>query len=808
MICSQEINLNKLNLITKKRGAKMKKLFLFCFVLLFITNAGSIFAQLTGQIPLDGATLDKYVDPLPNFANNRVNGILPLTITMKEFQQKVLPSTFNYPAPYTGTYVWGYEIKNGLKTYGPNYPAWSINAYRGIPTRIKYVNELGTATTPPFLQQYLYVDQSIHWANPYNLGMMDPARMDRYIGPAPAVVHLHGGEVPSAYDGGPDAWFTPGPAGTRKVGKGFVSDQYVYPNTQQAATLWYHDHTLGATRLNVYAGLAGFYLLRDVFNEPFNLPSGSQEIEIAIQDRMFDTNGQWYFPNIGVNAEHPFWIPEFFGDVMVVNGKAWPYLNVEPRRYRFRVLNGCNARFLSMWLVDTTGALGPNVWQIGSDGGLLDNPVSIPSSSKLFLAPGERADIIIDFAKLAGKVFILRNDANVPYPDGDPVNPNTDGQVMKFNVSLPLKGIDLSYNPVKNFPPLRMFGKVIKLDPAVTGVAPAVKRQLTLKEVSSPLTGNPLEVLVNNTGWDGLRSDMMTPVPGSKLINGTYMTELPQVGATEVWQIINLTMDAHPIHLHLVQFQIISRQQFDPAYSDLYNSSFPGGQYIAAYGPPFTYNVQNADGAIGGNPAVSPYLIGVPAPPNENEKGWKDTFKMFPGEVTTVVVRLAPQDVKVNKNLAGKNKFDFDPTIPLGQKDRWGYPGGEGYVWHCHIIDHEDNEMMRPYMVMNTQQDIFLGKQYADNSINANNLSFALNQNYPNPFNPVTQISFSIPQSGNVKLTVYNVLGQAAKTLVNEFREAGQYQVTFNAAELSSGMYLYKLETGNYTDIKKMIVLK
>ena len=640
------------------------------FTVLLIGSTAGASVQVP-QVPLVGNAIPKYQDPLPTFAGNRVDGTKNLTVTMEEFQQQVLPAGF--PA----TTVWGYGITEaGNPTpFGPLYPAYTIEAQRGVPTNVTYVNNL----VNPVLQQYLTVDQTLHWANP--IGAVGDPLVDPYTGPVPAVTHLHGGEVPSAFDGGPDAWFTPGLAQT---GPGFVTDTYTYPNTQEAATLWFHDHALGTTRINVYAGLAGFYLLRDSLNEPGNLPGGNQEVEIVIQDRMFDINGQWLFPDAPVlNPEHPFWQPEFLGDAIVVNGKTWPYLDVEPRRYRFRLLNGSNARFYELSL-----PRGLTFWQIGTDGGLLDGPVEL---NKLLLAPGERADVIVDFAKVKpGTKLIMTNTARAPFPQGATPDPQTVGQIVQFRVGLPTGGPDTSYDPATAVPgSLRPANPIVVLDPAVTAVQPDRVRQLTLNEVMG--AGGPLEVLLNNTKWDGTMSGL--PAPGT--------TEMPRVGSTEVWEIINLTADAHPIHLHLVQFQLLSRQGFQTSkYLRAYGAAFAGGVYNPAAGPPGVYGTPNADGAVGGNPAVGPFLQRKPMPPAANEMGWKDTVIMYPGEVTRIVVRWAPQDVLVNSVSAGVNKFSFDPTA--GQTvvdDGFGYPGGPGYVWHCHIIDHEDNEMMRPYTV-------------------------------------------------------------------------------------------------------------
>jgi FtsP/CotA-like multicopper oxidase with cupredoxin domain len=367
------------------------------FVLSSLMSVGALANQQILQTPLPGKNITKYTEPVPTFVGARVTAT-NLTISMEEFQQKVLPASFYnaLPLPFAnGTYVWGYKV-NGA---GPKYPAFTIEAQQGVPITATYLNNLIKPDgAPPELQKYLSVDQTLHWADPLDLMcQFYPTQTECFTpygypawpgaalanpqpggAPVPAVTHLHGAEVASAFDGGPDTWFTPG---LSRTGPGFVSNVYTYPNAQEAATLWFHDHALGTTRLNVYGGLAGFYFLRDAHDtglpaNPIALPTGSQEVELAIQDRAFDTNGQWYFPDDGVNPSvHPFWVPEFFGDAIVVNGKTWPYLNVEPRRYRLRLLNGSNARFYNLALFDLKHNVpGPALWQIGTDGGLLDTP--------------------------------------------------------------------------------------------------------------------------------------------------------------------------------------------------------------------------------------------------------------------------------------------------------------------------------------------------------------------------------------------------------------------------------------------------
>jgi FtsP/CotA-like multicopper oxidase with cupredoxin domain len=568
---------------------------------------------------------------------------------------------------------------------------------------VTYANNLPAY---PYLQQYLLIDQTIHWADP--LGEM--GSFQAFAGPMPLVAHLHGGENPSAYDGNPDSWFTPGAAGQRLTGKGFVTNVSQYPNSQQTTMLWTHDHCLGATRLTVYAGLVYLYLLRDQYDtgQPgtgLNLPAGAYEIEMAIQDRQFDTHGQLYFPSSFPGglagpppdpAVHPFWIPMFLGDVMVVNGKSWPYLTVEPRRYRFRLLNGCNSRFLELSLANQNAqGSAPAIWQIGTDGGLLDAPVQLGNSAnslQLTLAPAERADIIVDFAPYAGQTLQLANSAPAPFPYGSPPDPTTAGRVLEFRVGTSVSGgADTSYDPAAPGATLRGGTGQPPQIVSLSATAPAQisqVRQITLIEVDT--AAGTAQLLLNNTNWDGVTSSGR-PVTGAVFRDpGDWVTELPQVGATERWEFINLTMDTHPIHLHLGQFQLLNRQACNAtAYQAAWTAAFSqaGSSYVPDAGSPLAYDRPNADGAIGGNPAFSPYLQGSVIAPDANEVGWKDTFRANPGQVTRVMVRWAPQDVAVGGVQAGQNLYPFDPTE------------GPGYVWHCHILDHEDNEMMRPLVI-------------------------------------------------------------------------------------------------------------
>jgi FtsP/CotA-like multicopper oxidase with cupredoxin domain len=720
--------------------------FFFAIAVTFLALSYSAGVQASTLVPqtwLPGDSIFStiaFTQPLPVFGPGynatlpRVNALRHpfLKVTMKEVDQQVLPG-------YGPTKVWAYETADAItgKILGPaHWPAVTVEAQRFIPTTIKYVNQLPSFGAGGLLQGLVSVDQTLHWANPLgDTGSMMCGGVDCtlptnsgnaccqvYTGPVPAVPHLHGAEVPSAFDGGPNAWFTPnglkGPD-YQTVGHPANGEAiYVYPNLQEPGTLWFHDHALGATRTNVFSGLAAFYFLRGPLTEPRNLPTGAYEVELAVQDRQFDTTGQLYFPDGSGNPDsningtppnpdvHPYWNPEFFGDVAVVNGAPWPVFHVEPRRYLLRILDGSNARMYRLSFGNAPA------YQVGADDNYLDSPKrvydpfqpltplpfdAVAPNPGVFIGPGERAHVIVDFTGLEGQTITVRNDAAAPFPSGlvpgvDSGQLNID-KIMQFVVSVPLKSKDKSCNPANG-----ACGRPIpqvRLADGNGNVASSTKiakvRQLVLKEVQGP--GGPIEVLVNNTKWHGLMSPSIQP-----LFPKDGVSELPRVGSTELWEIINLTMDAHPMHTHLTQFQVLNREAFDSmGYGMAWESAFPaatgfnpactGGVVCPAYGPPLPYTILNADGAIGGNPAVSPYLSGVKVPPNPEESGWKDTAKVLPGQVMRMLVRWTPSEIPNFLAKPGRNLYAFDPTK------------GPGYVWHCHIIDHEDNEMMRPYKV-------------------------------------------------------------------------------------------------------------
>ena len=588
-------------------------------------------------------------------------------VDASEFYQQILPE--GYPM----TKVWGYggivkdAVTGEVLGYARNAPGPTFNATRGIPIQVTWVNNLKDVDCN-LLEHMFAVDPTLHWANPNGMEMPTapfasyPPGYEEAQSPVPLVMHLHGGETQSFYDGGPDQWFTAdgihGPAYATAKPTDPNKAVYYYPNEQQQATLWYHDHALGITRINVMSGLAGFYLLRDPCDTEVAplLPSGEYDMPLVFQDRNFLDDGSFYFPtDEAPNPDvHPYWSPEFFGEVSMVNGMVWPNMDVKQGVYRFRLLDGSNARFynINLTVVDSSdtsliGTLIPFT-QIGTDGGFLKAPVGMTS---LLIAPGERAEILVDFSSLPeGTMVRVLNDANGPFPDGDPVDPNTMGQIMQFTVT----GEEGYTQPTLPS----------NLNPTLTGAFPNLPtatntRVLTLTEVQGP--GGPLEVLLNGQKW------------------AAPISELPKLGTTEEWVICNPTADTHPIHLHLVQFQLVQRQAFDrdAYYADWLTTNGFGDQLI---NDPTDLDLHEAltNPTINvANPAD--YLIGSPTSAPENEQGWKDTIQMNPGEVTTIRVRFAAQD---------GSKYPFDATC------------GPGYVWHCHILDHEDNEMMRPYKVI------------------------------------------------------------------------------------------------------------
>ncbi|MHB8846709.1 MAG: FG-GAP-like repeat-containing protein [Nitrospirota bacterium] len=754
-----------------------------------MSTLSPVFAQALPGGTLDPLAIPKYVTPLviPPEMPKSTTSPAPAAnydIAVRQFKQQILPggiwgSVFSDPTsttggtigPFPATTVWSYGRAEdpipdssgigGAAGVAPamnssfNYPAFTVEAATMQQTSVRWINDL-VDSAGNYLPHLFNVDQTLHWANPpkANCVMMPDMRTDcetavaaPYTGPVPLVTHLHGAHVQPHSDGYPEAWWLPGAPGTKGIpatyaerGTHFTqadntntvpgSAFYSYENTQPATTLWYHDHALGMTRLNVYAGPAGFWLIRGGANDlasglPGPAPKASvgdpnfnaavraaiREVPLAIQDRSFNSDGSLFYPAdrsffdgftgpyiggagtpTGPSDISGIWNPEAFFNTMVVNGTTWPKYEVAPARYRLRLLNGCNSRTLNLSLSTVTSlgtdsmpgtaddVLGTEVpfYQIGAEQGFLPQVVkiqtgqytvlpgdgSIPASvaapdpsQALLMMPAERADVIVDFTGLPNgtRIRMINTAPDAPFGGFPDVaaDPLTTGQVMDFVVNdLLSQPTDTATTPVENL-----------VLPAEAPLGAATNtRQLSLNELMSDqvcvrvdaVTG-AITFLFSRAAGDptfmadcaaapgepmGPRQARMGIVTtsGANLIAvskkwGDGITETPFLNSTEIWELYNTTADAHPVHVHLVAFEVVNRQNLDP------NALIQGNLVVT--GPTIT--------------------------PNPNEMGYKDTVVAFPGQVTRI-----------------KAKFDIAGL----------------YVWHCHIVEHEDNEMMRPFIVI------------------------------------------------------------------------------------------------------------
>ena len=523
--------------------------------------------------------LSAFSTPLPLPAKATPVAPNQYEFTMEQTTQQL------HPAFGPVTKVWGYN--DG--THPTSYPGPTIEVQKDTPTSVNWTNGLPE-------DHLLPVDTRLTHENtdePHTL------------------THFHGGFISGAADGNPA--INPGYAAG-------ATQAVSYGNAQPAAPTWYHDHALGMTRLNVMAGLAGFYISRDANDtgqEPNGLgvPGGAYEIPLAVQDRTFTADGQLDYP-VDPPPTGP-WVPEFFGDTAVVNGAVMPLAEVEPRMYRFRILNGSNARFYNLRMMGS-----PPIWQIGTDQGLLTKPVRLKG---IVIAPGERADVVVDFSRMKGQSPVVRN-ASLPPSIVSPATKLT--TVMRFKV-----GTSVTETGPTTIP-ATLPGEPVDLPQ--NGFA--ARRNITLEEVLDPDTGAPVRLELNGKMFHD-------PVD-----------ETPQAGTTEEWRFINLSADTHPMHMHLTRFQVVSRYTFDVA---AYTADAKAAQEADLPNPTPL------------NPKYKPKLVSKGVAPEE--RGWKDTVRANPGQFTIIRV-----------------KFDLPPGVTAPQR----------YVFHCHILEHEDNDMMRPYDVV------------------------------------------------------------------------------------------------------------
>ncbi len=602
------------------------------------------------------------------------------------------------------TTVWGYGTKQAF-----TWPGRTFQVRSHEPLEVKWENRLVDALGNPV--PYLLtgkdntslgygdytgrsvVDSSLHWA----YGLRGYSDYEIATHGVPIVTHVHGGHSDFQYDGNPEFFFSPD---WEVRGPQWVEKTYVYQNDQPAGTVWYHDHALGITRLNVYAGMAGFYIIRDEFDtglpgNSLGLPAGPFELAFAIQDRMFKSNGELFYPAFPGDPFYadfitdedaelpsdifpgggPTGLAEFFGDHMVVNGKIWPKYDVEPRNYRVRLLNGCDSRFLAIQFFEVPATAtdfsavvsGPLPFTvIGGDQGLASSPTAVET---LLMETGSRYDIIVDFKVVTpGNRVIMKNIAGDEPFGGDIPGPQVFGEtdrIMAFDVALPIdSGVpDVSPTGIN-------FGTAIPAPTRLRKVAlfegmdefGRLQPLLGTAEPATDFAGNPIDWPSTSDYADvGLVGQMEGSIGWH-----SPTTENPALGSTEEWEIWNMTADAHPVHLHLVNFEVLGRQEIvwdsntTEGDRDLDEGERPAGDgtYLVSQ-PVVQHNGSHGHGYRIVNPT---YGSPVSQPAEYVENAPKDVVTALPGQVTRI-------------------KMTFDK------------PGR--YVWHCHILSHEDHEMMR-----------------------------------------------------------------------------------------------------------------
>jgi FtsP/CotA-like multicopper oxidase with cupredoxin domain len=549
------------------------------------------------------------------------------------------------------TPVWGYGYDDDR---GVSWPGRTFQVQRDAPTTVRWNNALGR-------RHLLPVDTSLHWC--YSLPGYEHYSIKR--NGVPIVTHLHGGHSDFQFDGNPEFFWSPDYeiVGPQWAPLGGILKDFVYSNDQPAGNLWYHDHALGITRLNVYAGMAGFYFVRDGFDtglpdNPLGLPAFPYELAYAIQDRMFTNKGDLFYSGF---PGDPFWddfitgeglsndevpqpsaLAEFFGDHMVVNGKIWPKAAVEPRNYRMRLLNGTDSRFMvvrfravPLGATDLTDAGAPwPFWVIGSDQGLA--AAATPTDTLVF-EPGSRYDVVFNFEGLDGYRVVMENIA------GDAPFGGDFGDDLAPEDFFPNRQTDriMAFDVVKPFD----VGVPDLFDPAAIGAYDGNP---------NPVTRTRKVALFEGTDEYGRLQPLLgtaepTVDTAGYTVNGAIAwhsptTETPGNGDTEIWEIYNATGDAHPVHLHLVNFEVLDRQEFT---ADVVEQ--PLLQHNGEQGVGFRLENIELGNAV---QAGTEYVENAP----------KDMVTALPEQVTRI---------KATFDRAGR------------------------YVWHCHILSHEDHEMMR-----------------------------------------------------------------------------------------------------------------
>ena len=619
------------------------------------------------QEPLDPEAIPKFAHELPiprTFAPTVItsNGQVvrhEYTVSIAHTTVQALPPGF----PATTVRGFGGQVKipgSSGTEFIRSVPGSVFDNTRGIPTRLKWRDEI-------FQPTFMPVDPTLHWANPQNMESPTPPFIPFPPGyqnaqyPVAHVTHTHGLVVLPGFDGTAEEWFTPN---AQHKGPAFVSQDYDIPNEQPGTQLFYHDHVMGVTRLGVYAGSVGAaYYIRDP-NSPLDqpstpLPTGQFEIPLVFFDRSFFTDGEMDFPRESDNPERAYWQAEDGANVSLVNGKVWPNLNVQRRQYRFRMLAADNTRVFNFQF-DANGTFVPFTI-VGSDGGYLPAPQVV---DEVTLGITERADVLFDFSQFApGTQIILRNTTPGVFE-------NTTGILMRFTV----QGATAT-------PPPALPGSLFPARPALVPNAPARIKTLIRFRDDADTDTNRQRTL---DGLEFSRSPTEFPLVGSTedwiLVHTGEEEELEEPEEGEEPEEPDADQGTHMIHLHLIEFQVLNRQPFDrTAYLQqwsLLNGHRPVSRQIEL--------------------DPTPYFTGPAEPALPYETGWKDTVRTPPEMVTRIRTRWAPQELATNAVSPGQNRFPFDPTF--FQTDAFSQ---QGYVWHCHLLGHEDHEMMRPMPLVN-----------------------------------------------------------------------------------------------------------